>query len=71
MSVGRESEKIPLLNKIFFGSGDIFGGGAFNIINFFYAIFLTDVVGLDMVFVAPVFLIGKIWDAITDPLWEA
>lgn len=67
MSVDRESEKIPLLNKMFFGSGDIFGGGAFNIINFFYAIFLTDVVGLDMVFVAPVFLIGKIWDAITDP----
>lgn len=60
--------KVPLKTKIFFGMGDIFGGGAFNIINFFYTIFLTDVVDLQMIWVAPIFLIGKIWDALTDPL---
>lgn len=60
-------ERIPLSTKLLFGAGDIFGGGAFNIINFFFALFLTDVIGLNMVYVSPVFLIGKIWDAVTDP----
>src|SRR6056297_1685111 len=59
--------KISLKTKLLFGAGDIFGGGAFNIINFFFALFLTDVIGLNMVYVSPVFLIGKIWDAVTDP----
>jgi oligogalacturonide transporter len=63
-----ESEKLPLKTKLFYASGDIFGGGAFNIINFFYAIFLTDVIGLKMQYIAPILLIGKIWDAVTDPL---
>ncbi|RLL83967.1 sugar transporter [Petrotoga sp. HKA.pet.4.5] len=62
------SEKLPLKTKLFYASGDIFGGGAFNIINFFYAIFLTDVIGLKMQYIAPILLIGKIWDAVTDPL---
>jgi oligogalacturonide transporter len=56
-----ESEKLPLKTKLFYASGDIFGGGAFNIINFFYAIFLTDVIGLKMQYIAPILLIGKIW----------
>ena len=63
-----ESEKLSLKTKLFYASGDIYGGGAFNIINFFYAIFLTDVVGLKMQYIAPILLIGKIWDALTDPM---
>ncbi|PNR98661.1 sugar transporter [Petrotoga mexicana DSM 14811] len=63
-----KSKKLPLKTKLFYASGDIFGGGAFNIINFFYAIFLTDVIGLKMQYIAPILLIGKIWDAVTDPL---
>ncbi|HPE68354.1 MAG TPA: MFS transporter [Thermotogota bacterium] len=63
----KKNEKVSLATKLFFGAGDIFGGGAFNIVNFFYAIFLTDVVKLNMVYVAPIFLIGKVWDAVTDP----
>jgi len=62
------NEKLSLRSKLFYGSGDIFGGGAFNIINFFYAIFLTDVVGLKMQYIAPILLIGRIWDAVTDPM---
>ncbi len=61
------TEKLSLATKLFFGAGDIYGGGVFNIVNFFYAIFLTDIVGLDPRLAAPVFLVGKIWDAITDP----
>ena len=66
-SVNKIHEKVPLKTKLLFGTGDIFGGGAFNIINFFFALFLTDVIGLNMIYVSPVFLIGKIWDAVTDP----
>ncbi len=62
------SERLSLKTMVFFGAGDIYGGGVFNIVNFFYAVFLTDVIGLEPRYAAPVFLIGKIWDAVTDPL---
>lgn len=62
------TEKLSLKTKLFFGAGDIFGGGAFNIINFFYAIFLSDVVNLNMLHIGPIILIGRVWDAVTDPL---
>ncbi len=68
MKTTNELNKVPMLTKIFFGAGDMYGGGAFNIVNFFYAIFLTDVVQLSPAMAAPIFLIGKIWDAVTDPL---
>lgn len=63
-----KNEKLPIKIKLFYALGDIFGGGSFNIINFFYAIFLTDIIGLKMQYIAPILLIGKIWDAVTDPL---
>ena len=47
--------------------GDIYQGGFFNIVNFFYAIFLTDVVGISPFWAGAVFLVGKVWDAVTDP----
>lgn len=61
-------EKLPLKTKLFYASGNIFSGGAFNIINFFYIIFLTDIVGLSMQYIAPILLIGRIWDAVIDPV---
>lgn len=61
-------EEVPFLTKFFFGFGDVYGGGVFNIINFFYAIFLTDVVKIPPQYASLVFLVGKIWDAITDPI---
>lgn len=59
--------KLTLGNKLAFASGDIFGGGNFNIINFLYTTFLTLVVGIPMVWVSPVLLFTKIWDGIIDP----
>ena len=47
--------------------GDIFSGGFFNIVNFFYSIFLTDVVGISPYWAGVVFLIGNFMDALTDP----
>ncbi|MBI9101976.1 MAG: MFS transporter [Spirochaetales bacterium] len=48
--------------------GDIFGGGAFLIIGMLFLFFLTEVVGLSPGMASLVFLIGKGWDAISDPL---
>jgi len=69
MNTGYQTnEKIKTSTKWFFALGDIFQGGFFNIVNFFYSIFLTDVVGISPIWAANVFLLGKIWDAANDPL---
>jgi len=65
--INRTNEKIKTSTKWFFAMGDIFQGGFFNLVNFFYSIFLTDVIGLHPMWAANVFLLGKIWDAVIDP----
>jgi GPH family glycoside/pentoside/hexuronide:cation symporter len=61
-------EQVPLLTKIIYGTGD-WGMASFNTIRqIFYAIFLTDVVGLDAGLASFAALIGIIWDAINDPI---
>jgi GPH family glycoside/pentoside/hexuronide:cation symporter len=62
------SEKLPWLTKVVYGTGD-WSMASFNTIRqFFYAIFLTDVVGLDPRLASFAALIGVIWDAINDPM---
>ncbi len=61
-------QRIPRLTKIIYGTGD-WGMAAFNTLRqIFYAIFLTDVVGLDPRLASFAAFIGVIWDAINDPL---
>ena len=62
------SERLSLKSKVLFGLGDIYGGGGFQLLGFFYAIFLSDTIGLNMMLIPFVLLSGKIWDAISDPL---
>jgi len=61
-------KKPTMKNKISYACGDIYGGGAFLLIGVLYLIFLTDVVGLPASLAGSIFLLGKIWDAISDPL---
>jgi oligogalacturonide transporter len=61
-------EKVRFRTKLLFGAGDMFGGGAVNLINFFYLIFLTDVVNIRPVYAGAIFFCSKIWDAVSDPL---
>ena len=61
------SEKLPLWGKIGYGLGDIYGGGASLLVNFYYLIFLTDVVRINPGLAGTVILISKVYDAITDP----
>lgn len=55
-------------NKIGYGLGDMYAGGAFLLVSLLYLNFLTDVVGFAPKIAGLVFIIGKIWDAISDPL---
>ncbi len=57
-----------LKTKLSYGSGDIYGGGALLIFSLLYMNYLVLVENIPVVFVTTIILIGKIWDAITDPL---
>lgn len=54
-------------NRISYGIGDFYGGGAFFIIGALFLIFLTDIIGLKPILAGTVILVGKVWDAVTDP----
>lgn len=51
-----------------YGVGDIYGGGAFMIVGMLFLFYLTEVVGLSPILAGLVFGIGKVWDAVSDPL---
>jgi oligogalacturonide transporter len=60
-------QKLPFRVKFAFGAGNIYSG-AINTYNFFYAFFMTDIIGLNAIYASSVVLITQIWDAVTDPL---
>jgi oligogalacturonide transporter len=62
------TEQLATRTKIGFGLGDLYGGGSMMIIGFFYLYFLTDVVRISPSLAGTVFLVSKIWDAVSDPL---
>ncbi|MDF1512184.1 MAG: glycoside-pentoside-hexuronide (GPH):cation symporter [Anaerolineae bacterium] len=65
---GLVKTQVPRLIKIIYGTGD-WGMATFNTLRqIFYAIFLTDVVGLEPRLASFAVLLGVIWDAINDPL---
>jgi oligogalacturonide transporter len=51
-----------------YGVGDFFGGGSFFIIGFLYLFFMTDVVGMKPSHAGLIFVLGKLWDAVCDPV---
>ncbi len=68
MSEAKNSRKVTFKHLLAYGSGDIYGGGAFFIVGMFFLFYLTEVVGLSPFLAGLVFGIGKVWDAISDPL---
>lgn len=63
-----EARPLSLINKLIYGSGD-WGRASFNTLRqIFYAIFLTDVVGIDPRLASIAALVSTVWDAINDPL---
>ncbi len=55
-------------SKLCYGSGDIYGGGAFLVFSLLYMNFLMLVEGLPVIATSVIILIGKFWDAVTDPM---
>ncbi len=43
-------DKLSLTTKLFYASGDIYGISTFNIINFLYTVFLTDILFEDAIY---------------------
>lgn len=54
--------------KIAYGFGDVYGGGAFLVFSLLYMNFLILVEGLPIVATTTIVFIGKLWDAVTDPV---
>jgi oligogalacturonide transporter len=51
-----------------YGVGDLYGGGSFVLVSLLFVFFLTDVIGLSPVWAGLVVMLGKGWDALSDPL---
>jgi len=54
--------------KLCYASGDIYGGGAFMIFSLLFMNFLVLVEGLPVVATTVIIFVGKLWDAVTDPI---
>lgn len=59
---------LPRLTKLLYGAGDGSFSITMTILGAYFAIFLTDVVGLSPGMAALAFFIGKSWDYLNDPL---
>ncbi len=69
-STVRESRasRLPLRVKLGFGIGDLGGNLFFTAMGFYSLFYLTDVVGISAALAGTAILLGKFWDAVTDPL---
>lgn len=65
--MGKNREN-SFLAKCSYGFADIYGGGAFVVISTFFTVFLTKALGMSPALAGTIPLIGKVWDAITDPI---
>ncbi|TVQ35773.1 MAG: MFS transporter [Spirochaetaceae bacterium] len=63
----RKDNALPLKVKVGFGICDLGGNLFFTIMGFYLLFFLTDVVGLRAGLAGTALMIGKLWDAVSDP----
>ncbi len=63
-----QRKEVTFKHLLAYGSGDIYGGGAFLVVGMLFLFYLTEIVGLSPFLAGLVFGIGKVWDAISDPL---
>jgi GPH family glycoside/pentoside/hexuronide:cation symporter len=62
------AERLSLKEKIGYSFGDTASNLFFQTFIFFLLYFYTDVMGIPAASVAIIFLVGRIWDAVNDPL---
>ncbi len=63
-----DGAKLPLRVKLGFGIGDLGGNLFFTAMGFYTLYYLTDVVGIASALAGAAILLGKFWDAVTDPM---
>ncbi len=63
-----EQQKLPLRVKLGYGVCDLGGSLLFTVIAFWLLIYLTDTVGIAAGLAGMVVMVGRIWDAINDPV---
>ncbi|MBD2777930.1 MFS transporter [Iningainema tapete] len=63
-----ENEKLDLKTKLAYGAGDLGPAITANIAIFYLMIFFTNVAGIPAGLAGSILMIGKIWDAVNDPI---
>ena len=64
----KKEHSYGLVSRMMYGMAEFYGGGAFVIINTFFTVFLTKAMGMPAAMAGTIPLVGKIWDAVTDPI---
>ena len=67
-STGSADRKLKTGNCVAYGLGDLYGGGAFLLVSTFTMYYLVAVVGMNPLLAGLIPGLGKIWDAVSDPL---
>ena len=62
------SQKLPVQVKLGYGVCDLGGNLFFTIIAFLLLNYLTDTVGISAGLAGTIIMVGKVWDAVTDPV---
>ena len=62
-------DRLPRLTKLLYAVSDFSFSFTDTTMSVLWAIFMTDVVGLSLSNAALVILIGRVWDAVDDPLF--
>ena len=68
MEIAGKKRGYGIGTRLMYGMAEFYGGGAFLIINTFFAVFMTKALGIPAALAGTIPLVGKIWDAITDPI---
>ena len=63
-----ENEKLNLKTKLAYGAGDLGPAITANIMAFYLLVFFTNVAGIRPAVAGLILLIGKVWDAVNDPI---
>jgi len=68
MEFSRKSSTINLSTKVAYGVGELASEVTGSVLVFFFLFFLTNVAGLNAGLAGTILLVGKVWDAINDPI---
>jgi GPH family glycoside/pentoside/hexuronide:cation symporter len=60
--------RLTVKEKVSYGIGDVSNGLAVSSVSVWYLYYLTDIVGLMAVYASAALMIGRLWDAVTDPV---